>query len=103
MQPRRPHGHWAPFCLMTICPISPAPPRRSHGLWSSRLRRWLPRRGQHFALGVDDDGLDLCAPQIDAAALSHRADTPTLLGTFLVLWTRVSSQGPRTKLTISIV
>src|ERR671923_619871 len=32
MQPRRPHGQRAPPSLTTTCPISPAPPRPSHGL-----------------------------------------------------------------------
>ena len=32
MHPRRPQGHCAPPCLTTMCPISPAPPRPSHGL-----------------------------------------------------------------------
>ena len=32
MQPRRPHGQWAPPRLTTMWPISPAPPRPSHGL-----------------------------------------------------------------------
>src|SRR5690242_13570939 len=32
MQPRLPHGQRAPPNLTTVCPISPAPPRPSHGL-----------------------------------------------------------------------
>ena len=35
MQPRRPHGQRAPSILTTMWPISPAPPRPTHGLPSS--------------------------------------------------------------------
>ena len=90
MQPRRPHGHLAPPRLTTMWPISPAPPRPSHGFPS----RMSPPPTPVPQNTPRSDLYGAPAPRWNSASVA----TWTSLPTATCVPSSLESVGPRAKL-----